>query len=191
MTHSTGQSMQLRLALEPYHAPKKISNIHQWVSAFNIFVSVHTERHQGETPQLMKYCEVVRDIALSHGDWLLYDEQFRYLRQTAPDKDPWDKIHWELSLRVSANFWRSQPIANKPQASTGATFSSEFFPQRNVLGISLRKILPRVSVRTRLLKMWSKAPSNLVLRTSPSTVICGSYTRRKLYSSTRPFTARQ
>ena len=54
--------------------------------------------------QLMKYCEVVRDIVLSHEDWLWCDEQFCYLRQSASDKYPWDQIHWELWLRASANF---------------------------------------------------------------------------------------
>ncbi|XP_068696668.1 uncharacterized protein [Montipora foliosa] len=129
MTPSSGLSKQPRLTLEPYHATKKVSNIQQWVSAFNIFVSVYTERYQSETPQLMKYCEVVRDIALSNGDWLWYDEQFRYLRQSAPDKYPWDQIHWELWLRASANFRRSQSIPNKPQTSTRQRFRSNFFPR--------------------------------------------------------------
>ncbi|XP_068725205.1 uncharacterized protein [Montipora capricornis] len=129
MTPSSGLSKQPRLTLEPYHATKKVSNIQQWVSAFNIFVSVYTERYQSETPQLMKYYEVVRDIALSNGDWLWYDEQFRYLRQSAPDKFPWDQIHWELWLRVSANFRRSQSIPNKPQTSTRQRFRSNFFPR--------------------------------------------------------------
>ena len=70
MTPSTGPSKQPRLTLDPYHATKKVSNIQQWVSAFNIFVSGYTERYQGETPELMKYCKVLRDIALTNGDWL-------------------------------------------------------------------------------------------------------------------------
>ena len=129
MTPSTVQSKQPRLTLEPYHTTKKVSNIQQWVSAFNTFVSVFTERYQSETPQLMKYCEVVRDIALSNGDWLWYDEQFRYLRQSAPDKYPWDQIHWELWLRASANFRRSQSFTNKPQTTTRQRFRSNFFPR--------------------------------------------------------------
>ena len=89
MTPSTAPSKQPWLTLERYHATKKVSSIQQWVSAFNIFVPVYTERYQSETPQLMKYCEVVRDIALSNGDWLWYDGQFRYLRQSAPEKYTW------------------------------------------------------------------------------------------------------
>ena len=129
MTPSTAPSKQPRLTLEPYQATKKVYNIQQWVTAFTIFVSVYTERYQSETPQLMKYCEVVRDIASSNGDWLWYDEQFRYLRQSAPDKYPWDQIHWELWLRASANFRRSQSITNKPQTSTRQRFRSNFFPR--------------------------------------------------------------
>ena len=52
----------------------------------------------------MKYCEVVRDLANKSGDWIFYDEQFRYLRQSSPEFYPWDQIHWELWLRAMTNF---------------------------------------------------------------------------------------
>ena len=61
----------------------------------------------------MKYCEVVRDLAQKAGDWMWYDEQFRYLRQTAPEKYPWDQIHWELWIRASSSFRKTQPLTNK------------------------------------------------------------------------------
>jgi len=80
MTPSTGSSKQVRLTLEAYYAPKRVFNIKQWVRAFNIFVAIYTEQYHSETPQLMKYCKVVRHIALSYADWLWYDEPFSYLR---------------------------------------------------------------------------------------------------------------
>ena len=86
MTPSPGLSNQPQLTLEPSHPTKRIQNIQQWLSAFNIFVSVYTERFKDETPQLMKYCEVVRDLELKSADWLWYDEQFRYIRQSDPEK---------------------------------------------------------------------------------------------------------
>ena len=52
----------------------------------------------------MKYCKTVRDIAAKPGDWLYYDEQFRFIRQSAPDQYPWDAIHWELWLKAVTNF---------------------------------------------------------------------------------------
>ena len=128
LTPSTVPLKQPQLTLEPYQGTNKVYNIQQWVTAFNIFVSVYTEGYQSEIPQLMKYCEVLCDIASSNGDWLWYDEQFRYLRQSAPDKYSWDQIHWELWLRASANFRRSQSITNKPQTSTRQRFRSNFFP---------------------------------------------------------------
>ena len=44
----------------------------------------------------MKYCEVVRDIAAKRGNWRYYDEQFRFLCQTKPERYPWDTVAWEL-----------------------------------------------------------------------------------------------
>ena len=74
---SAGPQRTPQLTLEPSPSNKKITSIHQWASAFNIFVSVYAERFSSETPRLMKYCEVVRDLAFKSGDWFLYDEQFR------------------------------------------------------------------------------------------------------------------
>ena len=66
----------------------------------------------------MKYCEVVRDIASKPGDWSFYDEQFRYIRQSAPDHYPWDNIHWELWLRAVQIFVRvpKSPLIRSPRA---------------------------------------------------------------------------
>ena len=55
--------------------------------------------------------------------WHWYDEQFRYLRQSAPEQYPWDRIHWELWLRASNTFRKPQPPTNKPR------FRSQFFPK--------------------------------------------------------------
>ena len=75
-----------QLTLEPCKPPKKITNINQWISAFNTFVAIYVVRFPLEAPKLMKYCEIVRDIAAKFGDWVFYDEQFRLLRQNAPNK---------------------------------------------------------------------------------------------------------
>lgn len=125
MSPSVGSSNKPQLTLEPCHVSKRIHNISQWVSAFTTFVSVYAERFTNQTPQLMKYCDVVRDLALKAADWLWYDEQFRYLRQSAPDQFPWDQIHWELWLRASNTFRKTQPQppTNKP------LFRSQFFPK--------------------------------------------------------------
>lgn len=124
----SGLSHHPHVTLEPCTSPKRIHNIQQWVSAFNIFVSVYTERFKDETPQLMKYCEVVQDLALKPGDWLWYDEQFQYITQSDPQKFPWDQIHWELWLRASTTFHRQQPFTNQPHPQPRQRFCS-FFPK--------------------------------------------------------------
>ena len=45
-------------------------------------------RDPSHAPLIMMHCKVVRDIASKLGDWLFYDEQFRYIRQSAPVSYP-------------------------------------------------------------------------------------------------------
>ena len=124
MTPSVGASSQPHLTLEPCHTSKRITNISQWVSAFTIFVSVYSEKVASHAAQLMKYCDVVRDLASKGGDWHWYDEQFRYLRQSSPEQYPWDQILWELWLRASNPFRKSQM-----QPPTNKRFHSQWFPK--------------------------------------------------------------
>ena len=39
---------------------------------------------------------MVRDSAAKQGNWQYYDEQFRFLRQSKPDRYLWDNVAWEL-----------------------------------------------------------------------------------------------
>ena len=114
MTSTAGASGQPQLTLEPSHTSKKVTNIQQWLTAFNTFVTIYSEKASDDAPKLMKYCEVVRDLSQKSADWLFYDEQFRYLRQSSPESYPWDQIHWELWLRAMTNF------RGKPQSSASA-----------------------------------------------------------------------
>ena len=118
-----GPSGQPHLTLEPCHTPRKVTNIQQWLTAFNTFVAIYSEREAGDAPKLMKYCEVVRDLSNKLGDWLYYDEQFRYLRQSAPESYPWDQVHWELWLRAMTNF-RGKP--QSPASSDRVTPRTRF-----------------------------------------------------------------
>ncbi|KAL9951837.1 hypothetical protein ACROYT_G007745 [Oculina patagonica] len=84
------------------------------------------EKKANDTPQLMKYCEIVRDIAAKPGDWLYYDEQFRFIRQSAPEQYPWDAIHWELWLKAVTNF---RPKTQFPSDKGPMRFRSQSFPK--------------------------------------------------------------
>ena len=84
------------LCLEHVKPKRRSLSIDQWVTAFNVFVAVYTIKVPNAISSLMKYCEVVRDIAAKSGNWRYYDEQFRFLRQSKPEKYPWDNVAWEL-----------------------------------------------------------------------------------------------
>ena len=104
LASSDGEPTRPYLTLEPSQPVKKIQTINQWLSAFNIFVAIYSEKLPTDTPKMMKYFEIVRDIAGKPGDWLYYDEQFRFIRQSAPAQYPWDTIHLELWLKAVTNF---------------------------------------------------------------------------------------
>lgn len=132
MSSTVGNSGKPELTFEQCNSSKKVTNIQQWVTAFNIFASVYAERASGDVPKLLKYCEVVRDLSQKSADWLFYDEQFRYLRQSAPLSYPWDQIHWELWLRAMTNSrGRSQFSATTDRVNSRARFrpSSNNFPK--------------------------------------------------------------
>ena len=76
-------SSKAQISLVP-NQTRKIYNIEMWTSAFLRFMAIYTERFPIEAPQLLKYAEIVRDLARrSTGlSWYLYDQQFRMLRET-------------------------------------------------------------------------------------------------------------
>ena len=105
------------LSIEPSHKPKAIPHIGAWTTAFQIFVGVYTSKFPLDAPALMKYSEVVRDLATRGADWRFYDTQFRLLRQSNPTDFPWGSTHWELWIRAqnfnTARFSRAQaPVRN-------------------------------------------------------------------------------
>ena len=80
------------------------------MSAFRIFVGVYTQKYPHESPALMKYGDIVQDLADRGHNWRFYDEKFCFLRQNERSALPWGNVHWELWLR-------SQYSTNKPAGS--------------------------------------------------------------------------
>ena len=159
MSSTGGFSDQLHLMLEPCHTTKKVTTIKLWLTAFNTFVSIYSERAAGDASKLMKYCEVVRDLSTKSGEWLFYDEQFRYLRQSAPESYPWDQIHWELWLRAMTKFrGKPQLPASSDKGTSRARFrssNSTFHAGRQCKGCQYEHVcfkcgsnIPPVNVRS-------------------------------------------
>ena len=82
--------------LVPQTQTRKITYIAQWTSAFLRFVAVYSEKFPHEAPQLMKYGEIIRDLAYRRPGlaWYNYDMQFRHLRESVQYR--WDMIYYDL-----------------------------------------------------------------------------------------------
>jgi hypothetical protein len=66
------------LSLDPVTKPQKVTSISMWMSAFRIFVGVYTQKYPHESPALMKYGDIVQDLADRGHNWRFYDENFRF-----------------------------------------------------------------------------------------------------------------
>ena len=84
------------LCLQHVKQKRRSLSTDQWVTAFNVFVAVYTVKVPIAISSLLKYSEVVRDIAMKEGNWRYYDEQFRFPRQSKLNRYPWDSVAWEL-----------------------------------------------------------------------------------------------
>ena len=56
------------LCLEPSKPKPKFLSLGQWQMAFNTFVAIYTVKYPLQVAALLKYCEVVRDIANKSGN---------------------------------------------------------------------------------------------------------------------------
>ncbi|CAH3139098.1 unnamed protein product [Porites lobata] len=100
LTVSNAESGQLTsLCMEPAEKPRKITSIESWLSAFHVFVGVYTMKYPTESPALMKYGLLIRDLAARGHNWRFYDENFRFINQSHVSSLPWGTIHSELWLR--------------------------------------------------------------------------------------------
>ncbi|XP_032225483.2 uncharacterized protein LOC116608335 [Nematostella vectensis] len=100
---SVDESDRPSVCFEPTSKPKRIRSIDDWLSAFHVFVGVYLRKYPNEGPALMKYGDVIRDLAVRGQNWQLYDENFRSMRETRASAMPWDAIHSELWLRSQGN----------------------------------------------------------------------------------------
>lgn len=97
------------LCIEPVTKPKKITSIEAWISSFHVFVGVYTKKFPLEAPALMKYGEIIQDLAVRGHNWKFYDDNFCFLRQAHGALLPWDRIHGELWLKSQNVLCKTSP----------------------------------------------------------------------------------
>ena len=72
LTPSSNPSNPPRLIFEPCQPSKKIHGFLHWLPAFNIFVAILSQKFRHQTPRLMKYRDIDRDISTKPGDWYVF-----------------------------------------------------------------------------------------------------------------------
>ena len=66
------------LCLEPVSKPKKLQSVESWLSSFHVFVAIYTKKFPHEAPALMKYGDIIQDLAGRGHNWKFYDENFSF-----------------------------------------------------------------------------------------------------------------
>ncbi|XP_052809378.1 uncharacterized protein LOC128237837 [Mya arenaria] len=112
-TFSLHVDNQSSISISPSHEAKKIATIESWTSAFIRFIAVYSHRYPLETSQLMKYMEIVRDIASRRPGlpFAFYDTRFRMARSSAPLQ--WDRLHTEIWL-MACTFFNTVSAQTQP-----------------------------------------------------------------------------
>ena len=87
------------LKLSHTKSTKTIQNLGQWCSAFEIFLTIYCRKFPAELPKLMTYMNSVKKLAHRDGDYISYDRDFRYLKQST--NLSWDTVHTTLWLECS------------------------------------------------------------------------------------------
>ena len=92
----------------PAKKQKKVTNIHSWTTAFMRYAAIYCQHHPMEAPAILKYGEVVRELAdeYAYNAWQAYDFNFRTLREQI--RIPWDQIHNEFWVRATTKRAQSQ-----------------------------------------------------------------------------------
>ena len=77
--------------------PKQIKTMDQRVSAFSIYMAVYCEKFQNLFPHLVKYMDIIRNMARQKGNWKQYDIEFR--QSKCQLTVTWGNMHHSLWLQ--------------------------------------------------------------------------------------------
>ena len=127
------------LSVEPISKAKKITNISVWMSALRIFVGVYAQKYPHESPALMKYGDIVQDLADRGQNWRFYDENFRFLRQTQRSLLSWANVHWELWLRSQHTSQKSPSTMQRAPSTLSGKGPQNSIPRGYCFQVSQRR----------------------------------------------------
>ena len=80
---------------------KKISNIEEWTTAFNLFMKIFVDKFPSKASELISYMGLIRYAAFYHQSlgWYLYDQKFRH--KVSNDKSlNWGAVDIQLWMMI-------------------------------------------------------------------------------------------
>ena len=113
-----GQSGET-ITITPKKAARYINGLGQWCSAFTVFINIYCQKFPNELPMLFTYMNTIKKLAHRNGLYLVYDEEFRYMRQY--QNLPWNITHSGLWLEC-----RDHPNQSKNQKGGKQKFQNGF-----------------------------------------------------------------
>ena len=73
---------------------KQISSIGQWCDAFNVYHTCYSRKFPHQTPELLSYLNIIKSLSQRNGDYITYDREFRFMRQTSDIGWGFDSTLW-------------------------------------------------------------------------------------------------
>ena len=131
-----GSEGEFRLA--PKKSGRKIQNLGQWCDSFMIYLTVYSRKFPEEVPQMTTYLHQMKTLSNKGGDYLYYDEEFRYLR--AKSNIGWDIIPdlWLECRDVRSNRNKSQRNNNSNFRDKNYNFHPNYSKQVHPAGYCYR-----------------------------------------------------
>jgi hypothetical protein len=96
--------------------PKSLKSLDEWVSAFSVNMAIYTEKFKGATAGMLKYMDVIRELARNNGDWKGYDKKFRKMKMQ--QKLGWGVSHQEMYFRALCGVKESYDEASKSSVNS-------------------------------------------------------------------------
>ena len=117
------------LCLTTHKPTKKITNLGLWCDAFLIYLTVYSRKYTTVTPQLTTYMHNVKMLAHKGGDFIYYDEEFRFMRQRNP------AIGWEIDSNLWLECRDVRGVAPRSSNNIRPKSNSNFRPQSSTTSV--------------------------------------------------------
>ena len=100
----------------PSKSTKTINSLGQWCSAFEIFITIYCQKNPGAISPLLTYMNTIKSLSHKNGDYIGYDRDFRYMKQTM--NLAWDSIHTGLWLECRDNGKYNKTVENRNRSKS-------------------------------------------------------------------------